>query len=79
MNWYMTGACMRSILTAVNTITTATIALVEESLGASKDELQDVQEQLGPRTTAYRATANIKPGHQATVRKGNGVSTTLQG
>ena len=38
---------MRSILTAVNTITTATAALVEESKGASKDELHDLQEELG--------------------------------
>ena len=37
---------MRSILTAVNTITTATTALVEESQGASKDDLHDLQEQL---------------------------------
>ena len=38
---------MRSILTVVNTITTATATLVEESQGASKDDLQDLQEQLG--------------------------------
>ena len=40
-------SCMRSILTAVNTITTATAALVEESQGASKDDLHDLQEQPG--------------------------------
>ena len=38
---------MRSILIAINTITTTTAALVKESKGASKDELQDLQEQLG--------------------------------
>ena len=38
---------MRSILTAVNTITTATAALVEESQGASTDDLHELQEQLG--------------------------------
>ena len=40
-------SCMRSILSAVNTITTATTALVDESKGASKDEMHDLQEQLG--------------------------------
>ena len=37
---------MRSILSAVNTITIATAALVDESKGTSKDEVQDLQNQL---------------------------------
>ena len=38
---------MRSILSAINTITTAITALVDESKGAIKDEMHDLQEQLG--------------------------------
>ena len=37
---------MRSILSAVNTITTATVALVEESKSSGKDEVQELHQQL---------------------------------
>ena len=37
---------MRSILSAVNTITTATAALVDKSKSSGKDEVQELQQQL---------------------------------
>ena len=39
-------ARMRSILAAVNTITTVTVALVEESKSNGNDEVQELHQQL---------------------------------